>query len=97
MSLLRDFRGQVSWGRFCALVALVVAVAGQFSGMNIEAVKVWLSVAVGNYSASKLTEIVASLKVGAAAPSAPGDGSTSVGRVGTPSTTGGTRTDGGAL
>lgn len=80
MTLLRDFRGQVSWGRFCALVALIVAVAGQCSGMNIEAVKVWLSVAVGNYGASKLTEIVASLKAGAAVPTSPsgcaGSGST---------------------
>jgi len=80
MSLLQDFRGQVSWGRFCALVALAVAVVGQFNGMNIEAVRVWLSVAVGNYGASKLTEIVASLKVGAAAPASPsgcaGSGST---------------------
>lgn len=95
MTLLRDFRGQVSWGRVCSLVSLVVAVVGQFNGMSIEAVKVWLSVAVGNYGASKLTEIAACFKVGAAVPSAPGGGD-STGCVGTPvGTTQGA--DGGAL
>ena len=57
-TLLRDFRGQLSWGRVCALVALTVAVMGQFNGMAIESVKVWLGVAVGNYGVSKVTEII---------------------------------------
>ena len=71
MSLFRDWRGQFSWGRFCALVALVVAVVGQWTGMTVEATKLWLAVAVGNYGVSKLTEAVALMrKVGVAAPPA---------------------------
>lgn len=72
MTLLRDFRGQLSWGRVCAAVALGVAVVGQFNGMTVEALKVWLSIAVGNYGVSKVTEMVSVLKVGAFAPSTPG-------------------------
>ncbi len=67
MSLLRDFRGQVSWGRVCALVALTVAVVGQFKDMDTDHLRMWLEVAVGNYGASKLTEMVAGFK--GAAPS----------------------------
>ena len=58
MSVLRDFRNQISWGRVCAFVALVVAVVGQFGSMDAEHLKLWLGVAVGNYGASKLTEMV---------------------------------------
>lgn len=71
-SLFHDFRGQVSWGRVCALVALVVAVIGQFYGMDAEHLKLWLSVATGNYAASKITEMICGNKVGLAGPSAPG-------------------------
>jgi len=55
-TLLRDFRGQMSWGRFCSLVALVVAVVGQFKGIGPENLQLWLGVAVGTYGASKLAE-----------------------------------------
>ena len=54
--LLRDFRGQLSWGRFCSATALAVAVIGQFRGMDVASLGIWLSVAVGNYAASKITE-----------------------------------------
>ena len=60
-TLFQDFRGQLSWGRVCAFVALVMAVWGKFTGMDIEHTKIWLAVASGNYGASKLTEIVSSL------------------------------------
>ena len=71
-SLLLDWREQLSWGRFCALVALGVAVAGQWTGMDAEHLKIWLGVAVGNYLASKLTEAVCSRfpKYGPSAPDA---------------------------
>lgn len=73
MSLFRDWRGQFSWGRICAFVALVVAVVGQWTGMEVEATKLWLAVAVGNYGVSKLTEAVALIrKVGVSAPPAAG-------------------------
>ena len=60
MPMFRDWRNQLSWGRICAAVALVVAVIGQFNGINIEHLKLWLAVAVGNYGASKLTEVLCS-------------------------------------
>lgn len=62
VTLLRDFRGQVSWGRVCALAALIVAVWGEFKGADLEHLKLWLGVAVGNYGASKLTEVVSIIK-----------------------------------
>lgn len=62
MTLLRDFRGQVSWGRVCALVALVMAVRREFQGADIQHVALWLLTATGSYGTSKLTEIVALFK-----------------------------------
>jgi len=62
MTALRDWRGQVSWGRVCALVALAVAVVGEFRGADLEHLKLWLGIAVGNYGASKLAEVVAVVK-----------------------------------
>jgi len=56
-TLFQDFRGQMSWGRVCAAVALVVAVISQVKGADAEHVALWLSVATGNYGASKITEI----------------------------------------
>jgi hypothetical protein len=48
-TLLKDFRGQVSWGRL------------------------WLGVAMGNYGASKITEMITARRtVEVAASSAPG-------------------------
>lgn len=58
MTLLNDFRGQLSWGRVSSAVALVVAVVGQWHGMTAESTAVWLGAACGNYSASKVTEMV---------------------------------------
>lgn len=71
MTFLKDWRGQDSWGRLCALVALVVAVWREFDGAPIQHVALWLLVATGSYSASKFTEIVALLKnLGGVAPAA---------------------------
>ena len=61
-SLLRDWREQLSWGRFCSLVALVVAVAREFSGADLGHTKLWLGVATGSYGASKLAEVLCSLR-----------------------------------
>ena len=57
-SLVRDFRGQISWGRVCSVVALAVAVVGEFRGMDTAHLAIWLSAALGNYGASKITEMV---------------------------------------
>ena len=57
-SVLHDWRGQLSWGRVCAAVALVVAVWRESKGADLAHVGLWLGVAVGNYSASKLTEVL---------------------------------------
>lgn len=62
MSLFRDFRGHVSWGRVCSLVALVVAVWREFTGATIQHVALWLGVATGSYGTSKGTEVIAYLK-----------------------------------
>ena len=56
IQFLQDFRGQLSWGRFCSTVALMMAVVGQFSGADAEHLALWLAVAVGNYTASKIAE-----------------------------------------
>jgi hypothetical protein len=58
--ILRDFRGQMSWGRICSLVGLIVAVYGQLqkNPMDIAHLSVWLGVALGNYGASKVTEMI---------------------------------------
>lgn len=70
-SMFCDFRNQMSWGRICAAVALVVAVWREFTGATIQHVALWLVAATGSYGTSKLTEIVAILKnVGVAAPPA---------------------------
>ena len=76
-SLLRDWREQLSWGRVCALVALAVAVVGQWTGMDADHLKLWLGVAVGNYAASKLTEAVCS-RFQKPGPSANAEGAVSV-------------------
>ena len=59
-TLLHDFRGQLSWGRVCSLVALIVAVVGEFKGMGTAHLQTWLGVATGGYGISKLTEMVTS-------------------------------------
>jgi hypothetical protein len=58
MNLFHDYRDQSSWGRVCACVALGVAVIGEFRGMDVVHLKVWLSVATGNYLVSKIAEMV---------------------------------------
>ena len=71
MSLFRDWREQLSWGRVCAASALVVAVWREFTGADLYHVALWLGVATGSYGTSKATEIVALLKnVGVVAPPA---------------------------
>ena len=55
-SVLHDWRGQLSWGRVCAAVALVVAVWREFTGADLAHVGLWLGVALGNYGVSKLVE-----------------------------------------
>ena len=55
-SIWRDFRGNLSWGRICSFVALVVAVIAQFTGASVAHISVWLGLAGGNYIASKATE-----------------------------------------
>ena len=56
--LFRDFRGSISWGRFCSAAALAVAIIAQWRGAEIAAVALWLGAALGNYGASKVTEMI---------------------------------------
>lgn len=72
MSLLLDWRNQLSWGRFCALVALVMAVKVQLSGGSVAHVSLWLGTALGNYGLSKATEMVVAPSVVVVATPAPG-------------------------
>lgn len=58
MSLLRDWRNQLSWGRFCSAVALVVAVTEEFRGSDVKRVALWLAIATGNYTVSKIVEAI---------------------------------------
>ena len=56
--ILKDWREHWSWGRFCAAVALLVAVVGQFSGhMDAGELAIWLGLALGNYTISKAAEV----------------------------------------
>jgi len=61
-TLFRDFRSQISWGRVCACVALVVSVIREFQNAPLEHVGMWLGVASGSYGMSKGTEVIAYLK-----------------------------------
>lgn len=69
-TLFQDWRNQLSWGRVCSAVSLVVAVVGQFRGIDSTHLTIWLGVAVGSYGTSKLTEIFT--QGGVEAPTAPG-------------------------
>jgi hypothetical protein len=75
-TILQDWRGQLSWGRVCAAVALVVAVWREFNGADLAHVGLWLGVALGNYGVSKLTEVRCSKSPnpGAPVPSPAADG-----------------------
>ena len=57
-NFLNDFRGQASWGRFCALASLVIAIVQEFRGAEIAHVAMWLSSATASYTASKVTESI---------------------------------------
>lgn len=74
----------------CALVLAGAASAGR-------SVSVEFAAAVGAVSGLAGWAYGKAKQVGAAVPSAPGGGSASVGSAGTPPTSGGARTDGGAL
>jgi hypothetical protein len=55
---LTDFRGNLSWGRFCAAVSLAIAVIQEMRGKEIAHIALFLSVATGSYTASKITEMI---------------------------------------
>lgn len=75
-TLLQDWRGQMSWGRVCAVVALIKAWIVQTQGGDVPHVALWLGVATGNYGLAKITEMIG-MRV--AAPSAPGSNATTSG------------------
>jgi hypothetical protein len=59
--LFQDFRGQLSWGRVCAATSLVVAVVLSFQDKpDIVLIQTWLGHTLGEYAASKVTEMVTS-------------------------------------
>lgn len=61
--LFRDFHDQLSWGRVCAATSLVVAVVLSFQAKpDIALIQTWLGHTLGEYAASKVTEMVASAK-----------------------------------
>ena len=65
-TLFRDFRNNMSWGRVCSAVALVVAVVGQFKTvkdvplLDIGHLQLWLGVAIGSFGIAKLPEFASS-------------------------------------
>ena len=63
-TMLQDFRGQMSWGRVCSMVALGMACKLSFAPHpDVALVTLWLGAAVGNYTASKITEMVTAKRV----------------------------------
>ena len=63
ITLFHDFRGQMSWGRFCAFVSLTVAVILSFQTKpDLALISTWLGHTFGEYAASKVTEMVVSAK-----------------------------------
>ena len=61
MTLFQESSGKLSWGRVCSAVALLVAIYGQVrmpDKMDIAHLAAWLGVALGNYGANKITEIL---------------------------------------
>lgn len=58
LQFLKDFKGQLSWGRLISLVALVIAGVGSFKGMNQATITLWLGLVLGGYGTSKATEIL---------------------------------------
>lgn len=61
-TLFHDWRGQLSWGRIVSFIGLCMAVAGNWTGMDLDHTKVWITVALGGYGSSKATEAIASIK-----------------------------------
>jgi len=57
-SHLLSGNGVPSWGRTCSMVALGVAAVQEFRDKPVAHISMWLVVAVGNYSAAKITEIL---------------------------------------
>jgi hypothetical protein len=59
ITVFNDFLNQQSWGRVCSCVALLVAVYKEiFSTIDTTHLAIWLSVAVGTYTASKITQMI---------------------------------------
>lgn len=56
--VFKDFRGQLSWGRFCSFAALVVAIVQEIRGAELSHCALWLGIATGSYTTSKITEMV---------------------------------------
>jgi len=51
---LRDRSGDISWGRICSLVALVVAVGAEIRGnLSTGNLAIWAGLALGNYGVTK--------------------------------------------
>ena len=61
-TLFHDWRGQLSWGRIVSFAGLVMAILGNWTGMDLDHTKVWITVALGGYGSSKATEAIASIK-----------------------------------
>ena len=64
MSLFLDWRDQASWGRFAALIALVMAVQADLRGQDLAHVSLWLGMAFSNYGTSKVAEMILAPKGG---------------------------------
>lgn len=61
-TVFHDWRGQLSWGRVVSFCALVVSIVGTFTGMPVDTLKVWISVVLGGYGSSKITEAITAIK-----------------------------------
>ena len=58
MSLFHDWRNQISYGRFCAAMCLVMAIVREFQGADITHVSLWLGKGLFTYGLSKGTEAI---------------------------------------
>jgi hypothetical protein len=50
--------GVPSWGRVCSAVALVVSVAQEFRDKPVAHIAIWLGVAVGSFTVTKLSDLI---------------------------------------
>lgn len=72
--IMRDWRDDWSWGRTCAVVALVKAwKLSDVPEPNVTLVSIWLGIATGSYGFSKVTEMVCSKRTMEAVPPPGGD------------------------